>query len=99
MTHFRTGMTVCLTVVFALVLLGSSAHAQVDPIRDEWNMMDLLFARPASVLAGVAGTALFVVTLPFTVPTGGVEASADMFMVQPFKYAFDRPFPDEQAMR
>ncbi len=66
-----------------------------DPVTDEWNMLDLLFARPAGVLAGIAGAGLFVVTLPFTIPSGGVERAAERFIVSPFEYSFVREYPDE----
>ena len=72
--------------------------AQHDPIRDEFNMADLILARPASVGAGIIGTGLFVLSLPFTIPTGGVEASADMFINRPFRFAFERPFPDDDII-
>jgi len=69
-----------------------------DPIQDEFNTADLFLARPASVAAGIIGTGLFVLSLPFTIPTGGVEASADMFIVQPFRFALERPFPDDDII-
>jgi len=66
-----------------------------DPIADEWNMMDLLIARPMGIAAGIVGTAVFIVSLPFTIPTGSLEDAAKMFVVEPFKFSFVRKFPDE----
>jgi hypothetical protein len=57
--------------------------------------VDVLVARPLSVLAGVGGSAIFVVTLPFTIPSKTTNSAADMFIVQPFQFAFDREVPDK----
>jgi hypothetical protein len=99
MKRFWQGLL--MAVVFSLVIgsFYSLGWAQHDPIDDEWNTMDLLIARPASAVAGAVGTVLFVITLPFTVPTQGVEESADMFIVRPFRFAFEREFPDEDMRR
>jgi len=61
----------------------------------ESDIVDLVVLRPAGVVATVAGACLFVLTLPFTVPTRSVEESADRFVVAPFEYTFSRPFPDK----
>jgi hypothetical protein len=66
-----------------------------DRVSDEYAFADLVIARPLSVVMGVIGTGIFVVTLPFTLPTGSVEDSAKMFIVRPFKFSFVREFPDE----
>lgn len=66
-----------------------------DPITDEWNMVDLLIARPLGIVAGVLGTGVFVLSLPFTIPTNSVNDAAHMFIVKPFKFSFSRKFPDE----
>ena len=57
--------------------------------------MDLLFARPIGVAAGIVGTAIFFVSLPFTIPSGGVSDAANMFIVKPFQFSFTREFPDD----
>lgn len=66
-----------------------------DPIGQEWSAVDLIVARPFGVVAGILGTAVFIATLPFTIPTGGVGDAANMFIVQPFQFSFTREFPDE----
>lgn len=66
-----------------------------DPITDEWNLMDLLIVRPMGIGAGIIGTGLFVLTLPFTIPTRGVDDAAKIFILNPFKFSFVREFPDE----
>jgi hypothetical protein len=66
-----------------------------DPVGQEWSAIDLLVARPIGVIAGIFGTAIFIVSLPFTIPTGGVSDAANMFVVKPFQFSFTREFPDE----
>jgi hypothetical protein len=56
-----------------------------------WMIADLLLARPAGIVATAVGTVFFVVSLPFTVPTGSVEAAADQLVVKPAQYTFARP--------
>jgi hypothetical protein len=58
-------------------------------------MMDILFARPLGIAAGIIGTGIFVVSLPFTVPTGSVNDAAEMLIVEPFKFSFTRKYNDE----
>jgi hypothetical protein len=66
-----------------------------DPVLHGWSLLDLIIARPIGVAAGIGGAAVFVVTLPFTIPSGGVNDAANMFIVQPFKFSFKREFPDQ----
>jgi len=66
-----------------------------DPTTDEWNIMDLLIARPMGIAAGIFGTGVFILSLPFTIPTGSVDEAAQMFVVKPFKFSFVRKFPDD----
>ncbi len=62
---------------------------------DELNLLDLLIARPAGFAAGIVGTGIFVVTLPFTIPAGGVQKASKMLITDPFRFSLSRPFPDE----
>ena len=101
MENMKKRLFVMLMVVGVIGMAYSPSWGQAawhDPIEDEWNTADLFLARPASVAAAVIGTGLFVLSLPFTIPTGGVEASADMFIAKPFQFAFERPFPDENIL-
>ena len=101
MKNMKKRLFVMLTVVGVIGMAYSLSWAQVawnDPIQDEFNTADLFLARPASVAVGIIGTGLFVLSLPFTIPTGGVEDSADMFINKPFRFAFERPFPDDDIL-
>jgi hypothetical protein len=66
-----------------------------DPVAQGWSVMDLLIARPLGIIAGLGGSVIFVVSLPFTIPAGGVRNAADMLILQPFQFSFTREFPDQ----
>jgi len=101
MKNMKKRLFVTLMVVGVIGMAYSLSWGQTvwrDPILDEFDTADLFLARPASVGVGIIGTGLFVLSLPFTVPTGGVEAAADMFIAKPFQFAFERPFPDDDII-
>lgn len=70
-------------------------ESQDNPSRGEFNMLDLFIARPIGVAAGIAGTGLFILSLPFTVPTGSVNDAARMLITEPFNFSFKRQYPDQ----
>ena len=88
-------LTLIVTSLCSIGWTGDNSLDRNDPVAHEWNVLDVLFARPIGVIAGIAGTAIFVVSLPFTIPTGGVQDAADIFIVKPFQFSFVRQFPDE----
>ncbi len=98
MKHSRRGLLMLVVMLFAIGAFSSQGWAQWDPIEDEYNMWDLLVARPLGIAAGIAGTAVFLVSLPFTIPTSSVDKAAQMFIVEPFKFSFVREFPDENVV-
>jgi len=96
-------MTKCLYVVLMLVVLiavgtsegwAQTSYASKNP-DNELNLLDLLIARPIGFIAGTAGTGVFIATLPFTAATKSVDKAAHMLIVEPFRFSFSRPFPDE----
>jgi hypothetical protein len=100
MKRFRKGLLLFLAASLIIGSLYSGAQAwdekrKDDPVVAEWNMMDILFARPLGIAAGIIGTGIFVVSLPFTVPTGSVNDAAEMLIVEPFKFSFTRKYNDE----
>jgi hypothetical protein len=89
---------ICLLFLTISLVIGSFyswGWAQSNSAKDEWNILDLVFARPLGIVAGIAGTGIFVVSLPFTIPTNSVDKASKMLIVEPFKFSFAREFPDE----
>jgi hypothetical protein len=88
-------LSLVITSLYSVGWAGDNALGRNDPCAHEFNALDVLLARPIGIIAGVVGSAIFVVSLPFTIPTGGVRDAADMFIVKPFQFSFVRQFPDE----
>lgn len=55
---------------------------------------DLLLVRPLSLVGTVIGTAAFIVSLPFTLPSGSVGEAGHELVGKPFEYTFNRPLGD-----
>lgn len=60
-------------------------------------MFDALLARPLGLGLTIGGTGLFLVTLPFSVPSGSVENAARGLIVKPGGYTFVRPLGRSDA--
>jgi len=91
-----------ISVVISLVIVNLYAAGWTeekltkdDPVADEWNIIDLLIVRPMGVAAGIIGTGVFILSLPFTIPTGSVDEAAQMLVVKPFNFSFVRKFPED----
>jgi hypothetical protein len=54
-------------------------------------IFDSLVVRPVGLVGTVAGTAVFIVSLPFSALGGNVGAVADQMVVAPARYTFVRP--------
>jgi hypothetical protein len=99
MREFKKIFLLLLTVSLVIGSLCSTGWAadklrRDDPLSQGWSLVDLLVARPLGIAAGIGGSAVFVVTLPFTVPSGSVGDAASMFIFQPFEFSFLREVPD-----
>ena len=100
MKGFRKIFLLLLTLSLVMGGLYSTGWAgenfrKDDPVAHGWSAVDLIVARPLGIVAGIVGTTIFVVALPFTIPSGNVGNAADMFIAQPFRFSFTRKIPDE----
>lgn len=90
-------------VLMAVMMVGSVSPNVMawekrdpnDPFSDQWKAADILLARPLGVVAGILGVGIFILSLPYTLPTGGVDEAAKTFIKRPFAFSFTRPCPDE----
>lgn len=57
-------------------------------------LVDLVVLRPIGLVSTIVGSAVFVVALPFTIPSGSVGASACELVKRPAAYTFSRPLGD-----
>jgi len=100
MKRLRKGFLIFLMITMITGIIYSNGLAwekwkEDDPSTDEWSMIDILIARPLGIAAGILGTGLFILSLPFTIPSNSVENAAEMFIVNPFKFSFTREIPDD----
>jgi hypothetical protein len=75
-------------------LLFNSAVAFADFDDHVYIVGDLAFARPVGLAATIIGGAIFIVSLPFSLPSGSVKNTADTLVVEPFRFTFKRPLGD-----
>ena len=54
-------------------------------------MADGILARPLGLASTIVGSAFFVITLPFTVPSGSVEDAKKQMIEYPAWFTFKRP--------
>ena len=87
-------IVVVLFVAIALIATSGPAFGV-----DEMNIpVDVLIIRPVALVGTVLGTVLFVVALPFSIPSGSVNMTAKKLIVAPFKFTFTRPLGEFDAV-
>ena len=81
------------TLIFIVMLMGVSATPvrAFDDNTFEAVAADVLVVRPASFIATVLGTAIFVVSLPIAAISGSVEDTAEALVFTPGRATFTRP--------
>ncbi|MDP2689731.1 MAG: hypothetical protein Q8P48_06435 [Deltaproteobacteria bacterium] len=83
---------------FLLVFLASSTAAIAEETGREPGageiMFDLILTRPLGIAALAAGTAVFIVGIPFSLPAGGVGLTARKLVAEPFAFTFTRAVGD-----
>ena len=94
---------VTLTLIHAIFSLDGWAQSTskvwtASTTDDELNLLDLLIARPFGIVAGIAGTGVFIATLPFTVPTKSTTRASKILISAPFRFSFSRQFPDQDLL-
>jgi hypothetical protein len=79
-------------IVLICAVIGAPAFAAGPEGRpgDYAMVADLVVARPLGVVFTAVGAAVFVVSLPFTAPSGGIKQAAQGLVVGPAKETFVR---------
>jgi ABC-type Fe3+ transport system permease subunit len=91
--------SIILILAAALVAVPCSGVFAKDDVvykdRDPGAMTaDLLLTRPAGLCAIVAGAAVFIVSVPFSLLGGNAGQAWDQLVVSPTEYTFHRPLGD-----
>jgi hypothetical protein len=97
--HNLTKILGLFLIISALILTTSSfpvlAQDPLPPpdIGDPYGAMaaDLVLARPLGFVATVLGTALFIVSLPFSAAGGNSKEAFERLVEDPAKFTFTRP--------
>lgn len=79
--------------ISAVTALPVMAEDQLPEDRRGGDMAvwDLILTRPIGLLGIIGGSVVFVVALPFTIPSGSVDAAATELVKKPIDYTFKRP--------
>jgi hypothetical protein len=77
----------------APVMADTSGNEEGD---DSAVVLDLAVLRPIGLVATIAGTAIFIVSLPISLPTGSVGKTFNSLVKQPAKYTFYRTLGEEE---
>ena len=89
-----------LIAALLFVPFSSSAIASVDFEKKDPSagamVADFVLVRPVGIVALIAGSAFFIISLPFSALGGNVKAAARNLVVKPAKFAFTRPLGDFQ---
>jgi hypothetical protein len=92
----QSGVALLVVVLFlcatSLVHAAEDSYkARTEDVSAESIIADGLLLRPGGLVATILGTAVFVVTLPFSIPTKSVDKAAQKLIVDPARYTFVRP--------
>ena len=83
-------LAAALLIVF--IISTSSTPALADSSDRAFDAtVDIILVRPISLAATVVGTAVFIVSLPFSIPSKSVGATAKALVADPFNFTFTRP--------
>ena len=84
-----------LVFILAVFLISTEAFAQggCDPAsRDPGSMaIDAALVRPMGLVGTIFGTAAYIVSLPFTLPSGNAGEAGQKLIGEPAAYTFSRP--------
>ena len=93
MNSIRHATLLILVVTLLMAPMGVSAiemHA-MDEV-NVWSVVgDVLVCRPLGIAATVIGSAVFIVSLPFSALGHNVDETASILVKEPFRFTFQRP--------
>lgn len=65
----------------------------------EAMLLDTIFLRPVSLVGVAVGAAAWIVSLPFSLPSGSTGQAWDALVETPLNYTFSRPLGDISSCR
>jgi hypothetical protein len=87
---------VAILLALMIILTSSAVFAKDKP--DAGNIIgDMVILRPIGVCTLVIGTAFFIVTLPIAAISQSTKQTAEVLVVDPFKFTFTRPLGEIES--
>lgn len=90
----------CIVCLLAITLLSAPMSALAANVEDKRTRehadpavmaADLILVRPLGFVATLAGSAVFIVSIPFSAIGGNTEEAWESLVVSPATYTFKRP--------
>ena len=88
-----------ITALCVVTILACSVSASRATDDSAAAAADAIVVRPLSLVAVVIGSGLFVLSLPFTAPSGNIGKSAHLLIGKPAKATFQRPLGDFESLQ
>ena len=92
--HSKLLLIVAIIGTIIFVPFGHSADPEAElaePSSFDY-FIDIIVWRPVGALATVLGTGLYLITLPFSLPTDTAEKTQEKLVDAPFDFTFKRPW-------
>ncbi|MDD4092609.1 MAG: hypothetical protein PHQ63_08605 [Smithellaceae bacterium] len=83
-----------IVLLAAMVIFISAVPARADITQSDLVVLDVALIRPVGIVSVVVGTALFILSLPVSIPSGSVGTVANSLVKESFEYTFIRPIGD-----
>jgi hypothetical protein len=93
----RLVVVLCAIAISVLPVVSSAFAApanEKDDFTAEKMAVDIVAIRPLGIVSTIAGCAVYVFSLPFSLPGGNARAVWETTVVKPAKFTFDRPVGD-----
>lgn len=91
----KRSLVLLMVVTLVCTTTGFSALAQDQKLEDkvtpEGMIADFVLVRPLGFVATVVGTAFFIVSLPFSGPSGSADVAFKKLVKEPACFTFTRP--------
>ena len=99
--HKMIKQSTVLFIMVALLSLSSTAPVFAQDTGKDWNgrsgekmAFDLVILRPVGFVGTVAGTVVFVISLPFSLLGKNHQEAFENMVKEPARYTFTRPLGD-----
>lgn len=91
---YNSVTAVALALTLGCASFSASAESPRDPHSGDRGAdmaVDALLVRPIGLIGSIVGAAVWIVSLPFTLPAGNPGEAAEELVGKPLAYTFKRP--------